>query len=132
MSKTKYDIFSKKPPTEDFVGCFMGGGGPNAECTCGRVHVAIDSQNLEEESRLHYIAQHKANPEGYILHFDCDYVHYVEINLRSFVDDCPCNGPRVYEDMFWRHRKEYKNYLTIVKMKLLAQAADVGEWTEDV
>lgn len=130
--KKEYPIYSQNPASYDFVGCFMGGGSPSHECWCGRTHVAIDSDLLEEGQLENYIEWQKQDPEGVIFVHDCECVHYVEINGRTFVDDCPCNGMRPFETLFWENRKNIRKYLSIVKMKLLADAADVGDWEEDL
>jgi hypothetical protein len=132
MSEKKYPIYCDRPPTDDFIGVFMGGGGPNQECYCGREHIAIDSDVIIESEIEYYTEMNKEDPEGFIIHRDVDDVRYSYISGKNFVHDCPCNGPRHYEDMFWQNRKQIRQYLTIVKMKLLSDAADVGEWQEDL
>jgi hypothetical protein len=132
MSDKKYPVYMTRPPTDDFVGCFVGGGSPNVECHCGRNHIAIESDYLSDDERAYYNDENVKDPDGWIFEYGIDTIHYVNIGDKQFVDGCPCNGPRHYENLFWEHRKEYRRYLTIVKMKLLSQAADVGEWQEDL
>jgi hypothetical protein len=130
--KKKYPIYHKDPPSHDFESAFPGGGGPATQCTCGRTHVAIDSENLEEGQREWYLQRHEEDYEGYILVYNCDYVMHSELNGNVFMDDCPCHGMRHYENLFWNSRKQFRTYLAMVKLRKAAELEDVGEWSEDL
>jgi hypothetical protein len=130
--KKEYPIYSDDPASGDFISCFPGGGGPNVECTCGRTHFAIDSDVLEPGEEVYYVESNKEDPDGFIITHGVDCIHYASINGWVFVDDCPCNGMRRYERLFWNNRKEIRQYLCMVKMRLLAESDDVGEWQEDI
>jgi hypothetical protein len=130
--KEKYPVYHDDPPSHDFTAAFPGGGGIWSVCTCGRTHVAIDSRDITESEIEWYTEQKKLDPDGYILVRDVDCVMHSYLNGRIFLDDCPCNGMRPYENLFWNCRQQYKTYLTMVKMRLLAEADNVGEWETDV
>jgi hypothetical protein len=87
---------------------------------------------LEPNEEDFYVESNKVDPEGFIITHGVDCIRYASINGYVFVDDCPCNGMRRYEKLFWNNRKEIRQYLAMVKMRLLAEADDVGEWAEDI
>jgi hypothetical protein len=124
----KYRIYSDTPASDDFNACFPGGGGISVECTCGRRHVAIDSRDIREDEVERYLEWAKEDPEGIILEYNIDYVHYAMIQGNAFVDDCPCNGMAPYEKLFWNYRENMRQYLTMVKMRKIAEAEDIKPW----
>jgi len=96
----------------------MGVGSDEIECTfCGRMHYAPNAEwHLADDDeglswREHCENEYKANPEGVILHYDCDGISGREMNGFMFVLCCPCNGLQRYEKFIWAHKDTIRNYL---------------------
>jgi hypothetical protein len=128
----KYPIYSDTKPSEDFLSAFPGGGGAFMECTCGRTHLVVEGSYVTSEEVKQNLAAYEKDPDQYLIHYDVDCVHYVSIDGRYFVDDCPCNGPAYYEHLFWNCRREIRQYLALVKMRKMAEVEAVGDWNDDL
>lgn len=113
-------------PSDMFINALSGFGiGSNdIECGwCGRQHFCPDTDYSHydddectlEESRDRYRAyceeERKKNPEGIVLHYDCDSVSAQELNGIHFVIDCPCNGLTRYEKFIWAEKNTIRKYL---------------------
>ena len=108
---------SDKEPSEIFVSALSGGGGSSIYCNCGRIHYApcnllhsddeSDYQNMLDDVE----AEKKENPDGVIINYEDSFVRGRDIDGRTFVDGCPCNGLRKYEDWIWNHRNAIRDYL---------------------
>lgn len=102
-------------PSEMFLDAMDGGyGSSEIECTwCNRNHLCPDS-GYEEESWKNYCEEeHKKNPNGVVLHHNCDDILGREMNGYMFVIGCPCNGLRKYEGFVWEQRNMICRYLKI-------------------
>lgn len=114
----KYRIANPDPPSDMFIDSIENGGGSHeVNCGfCGRDHYAYDSDYIDEDNQKDRHAfldeEVKKNPEGVILHYDCDYVSYKELNGITFVALCPCNGLRMYENFIWADRNSIRRFLS--------------------
>lgn len=136
MSK-KYRKDDKKP-SDMFVNALsgFGVGSDHLECGwCGREHYCPDTEYnhyddedcTAEQSMARYKLfceeEHAKNPEGVVLHYDCDAISAQELNGIMFVIDCPCNGLHRFENFIWQERDTIRNYL---KVRIEQEA----EWAE--
>lgn len=113
---SKYATNEKKP-SKMFVNSLTGGGASSIYCNCGRQHYApgnlrdsddpTDYDNMLEDA----LAEQVANPSGVVIHYDDDFVYAKDIDNRTFVVDCPCNGLRKYEDWIWNNRNAIRDYI---------------------
>jgi hypothetical protein len=117
MTKKEYRKDDRKP-SDMFINAMSGFGVGSSDITCGwcnRLHLCPDAscyQDEEDGSWKEYCNEEYAeNPEGVILHYDCDSVSAGEMNGIMFVYDCPCNGLSRYETFIWSHKDTIRNYL---------------------
>ena len=114
----KYPVNQKKP-SKMFVNSLHGGGGSQANCHCGRVHYAPgnlrDSSDEDDYQNMlnSCLEEQRVDPEGVVIEYNDDFIHYKELNGILFVVDCPCNGLRRYEDFIWNNRDVFRDYLKI-------------------
>jgi len=118
----------KQKPSELFLSSLSGGGSHHVSCGfCGRDHYCPDSDSLrcnsysedekkEEEAVVRdylefALREQKENPDGVIIHYDCDYVSTKDLNGMAFVVDCPCNGLAIYETFIWAERNQIREFL---------------------
>ena len=117
-----------KKPSDMFVNALSGYGvgSDYIECGwCGREHYCPDTEYNHyddddcsaEQSMLRYRSfceeEHSKNPNGVILHYDCDGISAQELNGIMFVIDCPCNGLSRYETFIWENKNTIRNYLKV-------------------
>ncbi len=115
-----YPVRDKKP-SRMFLSTLNGCGSHNIYCDCGRDHYCPDSDSLSYEDgddfREQYLADILArqvkNPEGIVIHYDVDCVTSKEFDNKVFVEECPCNGLRRYEDWIWSNRDILRDYLKV-------------------
>jgi hypothetical protein len=115
-------------PSDMFVNALSGFGIGSDSMTCGwceREHLCPDTEYnhydddecTAEESRHRYRQyceeEHRKNPEGVVLHDDCDAISGQELNGIMFVIDCPCNGLHRYEKFIWENKDTIRNYLKV-------------------
>ena len=129
MTKKEYRKDDKKP-SEMFVNAMQGFGvgSDQLECGwCGRMHYCPDTFNdppdydgmdddydMRKKKFSEYCEEEKKNdPDGVILHYDCDSVSAGEMNGIMFVYDCPCNGLSRYETFIWENKDTIRNYLKV-------------------
>ena len=122
MDKKKYKK-DDKAPTELFLDAVQSQGGHGSyemECGwCDRLHLCpdIDWGNYEDELRdaknFHEYAwnAYRENPEGVVLHDNCDAISGSVVNGINFVLTCPCNGLARYETFIWEHRNMIRTFL---------------------
>ena len=55
----------------------------------------------------------KKDPEGVVINYEDDFIFCKDIDGRTFVVDCPCNGLRKYEDFIWDNRDAIREYLKV-------------------
>lgn len=120
MTKKEYRT-DPKPPSDMFLDVISGTNGHGSdemECGwCGRNHMCPDNEYAErnghdrEEYRLYCEEEKKKDPEGVVLHYDCDSVDGCEFNSINFVLSCPCNGLAKYEIFIWAERDIIRKYL---------------------
>lgn len=113
-------------PSDMFIDSIgFGTGSADMECGwCGRMHLCPgtdydpphydDSPSIESdrESFAQYcIEEQKKNPDGVVLHFDCDGISGKQLNGINFVVGCPCNGLSRFEKFIWNERGTIREYL---------------------
>jgi hypothetical protein len=102
-----------------FIRSAHGGGGSSVHCNCGRDHYAPSNlQDSDEPEDYQSMvdsceAEQEANPDGVVIDYESDFIHYSEIDGNTFVDGCPCNGLRRYEDFIWNNRNVIREYYRI-------------------
>lgn len=113
----KYAV-SDKEASEIFRKSLQSCGSYEIHCNCGREHVCPDSSSLidydghHRDQYLQYVTGNKEkDPHGIIIHYNKDYVRGYDIDGKAFVEDCPCNGLRRYEDWIWKNRDSIRSYL---------------------
>lgn len=97
--------------SDDFRSAFGGFGSIVMDCNCGRTHFEDnDHAGTWAEGELEDLrAKAEANPDKYI---GSDYsVSGVQVNGRTFVADCQCNGAEPFEVFIWNHRGQIMRYL---------------------
>lgn len=117
--ETKKYKTDERKPSELFMDALDGGyGSDDMVCDwCRRLHLCPDNEYVErndmdrEQYRQYCMTEKENNPEGVILHYDCDSVMGHTINGIKFVDGCDCNGLSRYEDFIWRERNIIRSYL---------------------
>ena len=110
---------SEKKPSKMFLKTLWGGGSSSVYCNCGRQHYA--PRNLEDsyEERDYPIMladileEQKQNTDGVIINHEDDFIYTKDIDNKTFVIDCPCNGLRRYEEWIWNHREIIRDYLKV-------------------
>lgn len=119
MSKKTYRK-DDDPPSEIFVNALYGYGVGSSELTCNwcdRLHLCPESESYlgDDDGGLGWKnyceEEHKNNPEGVVLHYDCDAVSGQTLNNIQFVLGCPCNGLSRYEKFIWAERDTIRRYL---------------------
>lgn len=106
-------------PSQIFLDSLQHGhGSDEMECGwCDRWHMCPDNDYAErddmdrEQFKQHCINEHKANPEGVVLHWDTDSVMGYNFNGINFVVSCPCNGLQRYERFIWAEKDSIREYL---------------------
>jgi hypothetical protein len=115
------------PPSDMFLDSLSGGGIGSDELTCewcGRLHLCpdadyyndwnVEDQGMTKEDHKKYCEEeHRTNPDGVILHYDCDGVDGRYINEILFVCTCPCNGLNRFERFIWAERSTIREYLRV-------------------
>jgi hypothetical protein len=128
-SKNRTYRIDPEKPSDMFVNALSGYGvgSPDLTCGwCGRVHLCPDWSFYQEEDgswEKYCKEEYKENPEGVVLHYDCDGISGQEFNGIMFVWGCPCNGLTRYEKFIWNERDTIRNYL---KCRIEQEA----EWAE--
>jgi len=117
-----------KKPSEMFINALSGygTGSGHLECGwCGREHLCPDTdynhydddECTAEESKVRYRAyceeEFKKNPDGIVLHYDCDLLSGQSLNNIIFVVDCPCNGLTRFEEFIWAEKDTIRKYLKV-------------------
>jgi hypothetical protein len=112
-------------PSDMFIDSIASGfGSADIKCGwCNRIHLCPntdyapdyeDSLSIECNRKIfaqYCIEEQKKNPEGVVLHPDCDTVYSKTLNGIKFVIGCPCNGISRYEEFIWNERKTIRDYL---------------------
>ena len=115
---SKYVIKEHKP-SKMFVRSLKGGGSSSIYCCCGRMHYApsnlYDSDDEEDYTSMldDALAEQSKDPDGIVINYEDDFIHCKDIDGKTFVVDCPCNGLRKYEDFIWDNRDAIREYLQI-------------------
>ena len=115
------------PPSDMFVDSIdFGSGSPDMTCGwCDRQHFCPDNdydppdyehlhgdtEACRAEFKKYCEEKHKNNPDGVILHYDCDSVSGKMLNGINFVVGCPCNGLARFEKFIWEERGTIREYL---------------------
>lgn len=111
---------NEKKPSKMFVNSLNSGGGSSSiHCSCGRQHYApsnlYDSDDEDDYTAMLNVAleEKKKDPDGIIINYEDDFVYAKDIDGKTFVVDCPCNGLRKYEDWMWANREAFRDYLKV-------------------
>lgn len=110
---------SEKKPSKMFIRSLNGGGSSSIYCNCGRQHYAPENlygsdHEGDYESMLASALAEKADDEdGVVIHYNTDFVYAKDIDNKTFVVDCPCNGLRKYEEWIWNNREIIRDYLKV-------------------
>ncbi len=114
----KYTTNEKKP-SQMFLDALKGGGSSCVHCNCGRTHYAPcnlydsdDESDYENALKDAYEAQ-KKDPDGVVINNEDDFIFAKDIDGRTFVVDCPCNGLTKYENWIWSNRDAIRDYLKV-------------------
>lgn len=101
--------------------------GPTYKCPDGRTAVSVIPKTRFEE----YKEKQAKEPDKYIeIDFD-EGVRTIEIGNQTYVEDCPCNWPRQYEDFMWINRRWIIKYIQRRLEKNLENAkSDIEEINE--
>jgi len=114
----KYSV-NKKMPSRMFLKSIVGGGNTSITCNCGRTHYAPQAFDYSNDTDNYEIAlaecllEHDKDPDGVIINYEDDFVYYKELGGQQFVEDCPCNGLRRYEDFIWGNRNSIREYYKV-------------------
>ena len=103
-----------RPPSSEFMDVLINSGSPVRDCDfCERTHF-VDPQpgiDWEEGEYEDLMEKHHENPDKYIHHGNATDVHWGTLNGQQYVDGCPCNSARAYEDFIWSHRHLIAGYI---------------------
>ena len=114
----KYSTAEDKP-SQMFVDALRGGGASCVHCNCGRTHYApsnlYDSDDEDDYTNAlnDALAEQKKNPEGVVINYEDDFIFAKDIDGKTFVVDCPCNGLTKYENFIWANRDSVREYLKV-------------------
>lgn len=115
-----------RKPTEMFLDSMSEGGIGSDELTCdwcGRLHLCpdylpysyndsgFDADADAAHHRAYCEEEHTKNPDGVVLHYDCDCITGRYLNDMLFVLECPCNGLSRYETFIWANKNTIRKYL---------------------
>lgn len=104
---------SARPPSYEFQEAFIYGGSIVAECEfCGRTHFC-DREDAGDfgEGELERLRDERRKDPGKVMGWDCTGLGRGIIDGREFVECCPCQTIRRYEDFIWNHRYEIIRYI---------------------
>ena len=125
---SEYEIREHRP-SQMFIKSLKGGGSSSIYCNCGRMHYAPGNlANSDDEDDYQNmvdcaLAEQKKDPNGVVINYEDDFIFCKDIDGRTFVVDCPCNGLRKYEDFIWASRDAIREYLQI-------RVEQEARWTE--
>lgn len=106
----KYPIFTDKKPSDHFAFNVVNESGPAFDCElCDRIHFSVQGEHMEDGELEELLKKRKINPRKYIGHNGT--IYYGKINGLQAVYNCPCNGLRIYEDLFWENMYLIAKYL---------------------
>jgi hypothetical protein len=110
---------NEKRPSKMFVRSATVAGGSNISCNCGRDHYAPNNlrDSYDEDDYQSMVdnctEEKKGDPEGVVINYEDDFIYFSEVDGKLFVDGCPCNGLRKYEDFIWKNRNMIRDYYKI-------------------
>ncbi len=113
-----YKILSEDAPSIQFEEAFVGAAAQIIFCQlCGRTHYGEEYQEEDPDGKL----LEDVDEKDLVCHDSTSVGHGV-IDGKQFVEDCPCNGLRKYEDFIWGHRYQIVDYY---KARLKEMQSDV-------
>jgi hypothetical protein len=123
-----------KPPSPEFVRLVCTGASPLSECGfCGRTHFVVESNGLSwepgEHERLLRLAA--ADPARYVT-CEEETIRVGNVQGKTVVEGCPCNGLRAVEDFIWREQDLILEYLTRRAVELHSTADRVFSRVHDI
>jgi len=108
MAEKKLDP-PKNPPSDRFCSAFRHSAGLVVTCDfCGRTYFGTGGDYNEGE-RENYEKLAEEKPDEYISVED--FSGRVELGQGDYVDGCPCNAARRFEDWVWTFRREIAEYV---------------------
>ena len=128
MTAPAYATNDKKP-SRMFLSSLQSAGSSEIACHCGRMHYAPENlRNSDDEDDYQCMldtvnAEKEADPEGVIIHSDEDFVLHYRYDNSVYVDECPCNGLRKYEEFLWNNRNSTRAYYK-------SRVAQEAKWAE--
>jgi hypothetical protein len=78
-----------------------------------------DYQNMLDSA----LEDQKKDPDGIVIEYEDDFIRAHDLDGKTFVEDCPCNGLRKYEDWIWGNREVIREYLRF-------RAEQEAKWAE--
>jgi len=126
---TKKYVVNEKNPSKMFLNSLRGGGASSIYCNCGRTHYAPGNlRNSDDEEDYDnmlndVLEEQKKDPEGVVINHEDDFIHAKDLDGKTFVVDCPCNGLRKYEDWIWGNRDSIRDYFAV-------RVKQEAEWAE--
>jgi hypothetical protein len=116
---TKKYAVNEKKPSKMFLNSLPGGGASTIFCNCGRTHYApsnladSDDESDYENMLNDALEEQKKDPDGVVIELEDSFIRAHDLGGKTFVDDCPCNGLRKYEDWIWNNRSIIREYLKV-------------------
>lgn len=116
---TKKYATNENAPSKMFLDSLGGCGSSCIYCNCGRTHYApgnlYDSDDEDDYTNMldSALEDQRKDPDGVIIDYENDFITSKEIDGRTFVDDCPCNGLTKYENFIWDNRDAIREYLKV-------------------
>ncbi len=122
MSDTKQEKTSKyavneKKPSKMFFKTLKSSGSSSVHCNCGRTHYApanlydSDDENDYQNMIDSALEEQKKDPTGVVIDFDNEFIYAYTLDNKIFVENCPCNGLRKYEEWMWNNRQIFRDYI---------------------
>jgi hypothetical protein len=114
-----------REPSPEFMNALIDSGSPVRDCEfCGRTHFADKDPMIDwEEGEFEKLMiKHEKDPNKYVYHSNTDTVHWGTLAGKQYVDGCPCNRARAYEDFIWQSRHLIASYLEERTTAQLGQA----------
>ena len=101
-----------EPPSDEFLQAFSARAGSIlGQCGfCGRTSFNGADPHLFDDGELVELRRSAEKKPGKYVETDYS-ITFTEVGGRQYVDGCPCNGPRKYEDWIWDNRREIARYL---------------------
>jgi|SRR3990172_4145043 len=120
-----------KPLSKEFARAFGDGcSGLVETCEwCGRLYFGTGG-DYEKDEREKYEAKAEKDPDNFIA-VD-DFSSTLMLAGKTYVVDCPCNGPWRYEEWVWGQRFRILKYIQARSRIILDDAVDLKKLLDEV